>query len=75
MLFAALAVNEFLARIHGYRDDGNAEFAAYGMSLTQARLITQPDGEPCPALAALVGRGDVRPLLGIPELSVQPAAA
>lgn len=69
MLYAALAVNELLARLHPYRDDSNQEFAQYGMSLTQARVITAPDGEPCRVLARYVGRGDARPLLGMPELS------
>lgn len=70
MLFAALAVNELLARIHGYRDDGNTDFASFGMSLTQARLIHESDGTPCPALAKKAGRGDVRPLLDTPELGI-----
>lgn len=71
MLFAALGVNELLARLHGYRDDGNTGFAAFGMSLTQARLIADEDGVPCPALAPRVGRGDCSPLLGVPELGVR----
>ncbi len=75
MLYASLAVNELLARLHRFRDDDNREFAAFGMSLTQARLIQDTDGEPCPALAERVGRGDVRPLLGIPELSVTSGSA
>jgi hypothetical protein len=68
-LFAALAVNELLARLHSFRDDGNAGFARFGMSLTQARLWGEADGEPCPVLARQVGKGDVRPPLGMPELS------
>jgi hypothetical protein len=69
VLLASLGVNELLARLHGYRDDGNHGFASYGISLTQARLICEPDGSPCPALVAKVGRGDTRPLLDTPELS------
>jgi hypothetical protein len=68
-LFAALAVNEFLARLHSFRDDGNVGFARFGMSLTQARLWGEADGEPCTVLARQVGKGDVRPPLGMPELS------
>jgi hypothetical protein len=71
MLFASLAVNEFLARLHPYRDDPNGEFAAYRISLTQARIIQDADGEPCPVLARHAGRGDVRPLLDMPALSEQ----
>lgn len=69
MLFAALTVNELLAHLHPYRDDGNAEFAAYGLSLTQAQLYHEPEGAPCRVLARHVGRGDVRPLLDMAELS------
>jgi len=35
MQFASLAVNEFLARLHPYRDDANKHFATYRLSLTQ----------------------------------------
>lgn len=70
MLFAALALNELLARLHGYRDDGNAGFASFGLSLTQGRIISDIDGSPCEALAKKVGRGDARPLLDVPELSL-----
>lgn len=69
MLFAALTVNELLARLHPYRDDGNADFAAYGISLTHAWLYHDSEGEPCRILARHVGRGDVRPLLDMAELS------
>jgi hypothetical protein len=69
MQFASLAVNELLARVHPYRDDGNGDFAAYGISLTQARVFHEPEGERCRVLAKHVGRGDVRPLLDMPELS------
>jgi ThiF family/Prokaryotic homologs of the JAB domain len=69
MFYASLAVNELLARLHPYRDDGNAEFASYGISLTQARIIAAREDEPCLVLSRHVGRGDVRPLLNMPELS------
>lgn len=68
-LYASLAVNELLARLHGFRDDGNGDFASVGMSLTQARLLTDRDGLPCHALSRFAGRGDLRPLLNMPELT------
>lgn len=71
MLFASLGVNELLARIHNYRDDGNGQFASFGISLTQARIINDADGQPCQALTNKAGRGDTRPLLDTPELSVR----
>lgn len=73
MQIASLAVNEFLARLHDFRDDGNAPFAVNRVSLTQAQSYFEPDGEPCPALARHAGRGDVLPMLEMPELS-DPAA-
>jgi len=69
MQFASLAVNEFLARLHPYRDDDNTHFATYRLSLTQAQLYTEGEGEPCRVLARHVGRGDTRLLLDMPELS------
>jgi len=69
MHYASLAVNEFLARIHSYRDDGNKPYARFGSSLTQARYFQDPDGEPCTALSKHVGRGDATPLLDRPALS------
>jgi hypothetical protein len=69
MHYASLAVNEFLARLHPYRDDGNDGFAWFGSSLTQARLFQAGDGEPCRPLSRHVGRGDVIPLLDMPALS------
>jgi len=69
MHYASLAVNEFLARLHPYRDDGNDGFAWFGSSLTQARFFQARDGEPCPSLSRHVGRGDVTPQLDMPALS------
>jgi hypothetical protein len=69
MFFASLAVNEFLARLHPYRDDENKHFATYRFSLSQAQIYTEEEGEPCRLLARHVGRGDTTPLLEMPELS------
>lgn len=69
MLYASLAVNEFLARLHPFRTDPNAKFAQNMMSLSQSRFVTSEDGEPCEALAPKAGRGDTMPLLGMPALS------
>ena len=69
MHYASLAVNEFLARLHPYRDDGNSGFSWFGSSLTQARFFQEADGEPCPSLSRHVGRADTMPLLDMPALS------
>lgn len=69
MLFASFAVNEFLARIHYYRDDGNAKYATNRFSLTQMVAYYESDEGACSVLARHLGRGDVTPLLDLPELS------
>jgi len=68
-LYAAFAVNELLARIHPFRWSGNDGFAIHRYSLTRDLLIAENDGAPSPRLGKLVGRGDIRPLLDMPELS------
>lgn len=73
--FAGLAVTELLARLHSFRDDGNAPYARVTCSLSQVRFEYAEDGAPCPALARHVGRGDTVPLLFDPELSPGERAA
>jgi hypothetical protein len=68
MQVAALAVNEFLARIHPYRDDVNDEFAVHRTVISRGEIYREPEGPPCAELAAFVGRGDMNPLLNIPSL-------
>jgi hypothetical protein len=68
MHFASLAVTEFLARLHSFRDDPNEEYAWVSSSLTQMHLYHQPDGPACGRLLKHVGRGDTNPLLDMPIL-------
>lgn len=68
-LVASLAVNDFLGRIHPFRDDSNEEIATLRVSLTQTRLIPEEEGEPCSNLIKVAGRGDSQPLLNMPILS------
>jgi hypothetical protein len=69
MLVAALAVNELLARLHPYRDEPNATYATWRFSLSQGLFLHEPEGDASGAWRRHVGRGDVRPLLDMPELS------
>jgi len=73
-LIASLAVNELLARLHPYRLDPNEEFAIHRVSLSHGIYEHAVDGEPCTLLARHIGRGDVHPLLDMPELSLRQAA-
>jgi hypothetical protein len=68
MLFAALAVNEFLARLHPYRVDPNSMFSIHTFSFSHAIYEPRAEGEPCPTLTRHIGRGDKTPLLDLPIL-------
>lgn len=69
MFIAAMAVNEFLARLHPYRNSPNSAFALVAANLAEGALLAEVEGAPCPLLRRHVGRGDVTPLLGRPSLS------
>ena len=75
MFAASLAVNEFLARLHPFREEPNATWAAVEFSLASMELFGDPDEGMCELLAGKVGRGDVTPLLGVLELAERRAAA
>ena len=67
--FSGLGVYEFLCRLHPLRDDGNADFASQRWSLNNGVVSRDTDGERCKVVSRYLGRGDMTPLLGMPELS------
>jgi ThiF family len=67
--FSALTVNEFLARLHPYRNQPNANFAAVRANLAEVQFFPETEGATCLTLFRHVGKGDVEPLLERPELS------
>lgn len=69
MFAAALAVNDFLARIHPYRQMSNGDVASVEFSLGQLRLTADEEQEDCVLLHPWIGHGKISPLLGLPELS------
>lgn len=69
MLFSAFAVNEFLARIHPFKEHSNEEYSTVRFSLTQGQFYKESESESCQGLLKYVGRGDVSPLLDMPQLS------
>lgn len=69
MMAVALGLNDFLARLHPYRDADNAEFARQYMSLYLGCYGREELREPDGALVKCVGRGDTLPLLQMPALS------
>ncbi|MDQ8199371.1 ThiF family adenylyltransferase [Pelagicoccus enzymogenes] len=63
---ASLAVNDCLARLHGFRsDDGHDEIC---MCIVNTYMQTIRHEEPCLRLAKRAGRGDCAPLLDVPQL-------
>ena len=66
---ASMAVNEFLARLHPYRLDENEDSAIVRISFVQGTIYRQQEGESSGMFLKVVGRGDVEPRLGLPELS------
>jgi molybdopterin/thiamine biosynthesis adenylyltransferase len=68
---AAMAVNEFLARIHVFRYEPNIEFSAQWLALHEGNIFREPEYKfkACPILTKDHGRGDCTPLLNRPELS------
>lgn len=69
MVFSGLGVYEFLCRLHELRDEGNTDFASQRWSLSSDLSIKEPDCERCKVVSRYLGRGDMNPLLGMPELT------
>ena len=69
MFAASLAVNEFLARLHPFREEPNDSYAAVAFSLASTELFADPEQGICEIMAGDVGKGDVMPMLGLLELA------
>lgn len=69
MLFGAVMVNDFLARLHPYRNQPNRDYAYIGCNLGEMQFFPEREGANCDLLERHVGRGDVNPLLDRPTLS------
>jgi hypothetical protein len=69
MFFSSLVVQEFLGRLHPFRNAPNRSYSVVRGNLMEPYLVTEPDGDPCDLLRRHVGRGDLEPLLERPDLS------
>jgi hypothetical protein len=68
--FAGLAVNELIARLHPYRENSNRAYAKIGLSLSELAFYPEPEPSAvCRYMSRQVGKGDMQPLLNLPELS------
>lgn len=68
MQMASRAVNEFLARLHPYRLDDNGDFATVRTSFVQGVDYLERDAVASGTFFGHIGKGDVQPLLAMPEL-------
>ncbi len=75
MFAASTAVNEMLARLHVYREEHNSCYAHVEFSLASMELFSEAESGICPLLSPNVGRGDVKPLLGLLALAERRVAA
>jgi hypothetical protein len=75
MQMASSAINEFLARLHPYRLDSNEESTVVRNSFMQALEYREKDMAASGVFSKAIGRGDIEPLLGMPELSIKQGAA
>jgi len=66
---ASLAVNELLARLHPYRLDPNEESAIVRVAFMHGADYREREGDSSGIFSKYLGRGDVTPMLGMPELS------
>ena len=68
MFAASLAVTELLARLHPFREEPNGAHATTTFSFASMELMNEAEEGSCPVMSSHVGKGDVRPLLRLPEL-------
>jgi proteasome lid subunit RPN8/RPN11 len=69
MFASGLAVNEFLARLHPFREEPNGAYAAVTFSLASMEFFYDAEEGICEILGPKVGQGDTKPLLGLMELA------
>jgi len=68
-LFSSLCVNEFLGRLHAYRNNPNSRYAEVAVNLGEMQFLTEEEGSICSVFRKHVGKGDIEPLLEMPSLS------
>ena len=69
MQMASTAVNEFLARLHPYRLDGNEDFSVVRTSFVQGTGYCEREEAASGQFFPHIGKADVGPLLSMPNLS------
>jgi len=70
MQIASTAVNEFLDRIHRFKNSNPSSRASIWISVTEDLIFCEGDGQPDFYLQKRVGRGDMIPFLEMPDLQL-----
>jgi hypothetical protein len=68
-MIASMAMNEFLARLHPYRNNPNSEVGSISVNLREPLFLTDEEGEPDEGMSRWVGLGDITPILAMPSLA------
>jgi hypothetical protein len=66
MMLSSICINDFLARIHPYRNFDNSEIETIRVNLCELDFIKEKVTAPCSLLGKHTGKGDVKPLLDMP---------
>lgn len=69
MILSSLCVNDFLARIHPYRNQDNNEIETIRINLCEMVIFKEKIAESIEIMPTDVGTGDMVPLLKMPSLS------
>lgn len=70
MIAAGLAIDAMLSRLNPYKCDENSEFASLTFSLVHGEMFRASEGPVCNVFSRHVGRGDLNPLLDMPEFTI-----
>ena len=68
MQVGSTAVNDFLNRIHPFRNIGNEEVSVIRILFDELSMLTEYDEKPCSFFNKYTGTGDVEPLLNLSEI-------
>lgn len=69
MSLASLGVHELLARLHPFRDEPNCDYDHIEVDLAGMHMYHHSKPEFCSVFGGDIGKGDIKPLLNLPELS------
>lgn len=70
MIAAGLALDAMLSRLNPYKCDDNSQFASLTFSLVHGEMFRSSEGPLCEVFARHVGRGELNPLLDMPEFTL-----